>query len=82
MGVIAKLAALLLIAATDVAVAAPNIPPSEMPGRERGRFRESPLDRFMDPLALPRNAEPLLRWECPKPIPWKKQRRARQKQDC
>jgi hypothetical protein len=42
----------------------PNIPPSDLPGRERQRFQESPLDRFTDPLAKPREAAPLWHWEC------------------
>ncbi len=56
------IAGLLLIAGVAVADAAPNIPPSELPGRERERFTPSPVDRFTDPLASPRNAEPLWRW--------------------
>ncbi len=50
--------------AAGFAFAAPNIPASELPGRERQRFLETPIDRYMDPLAKPRNAEPLLRWKC------------------
>jgi hypothetical protein len=42
----------------------PNIPPGDLPGRERQRFQESPLDRFTDPLAKPRNAEPLWHQRC------------------
>jgi hypothetical protein len=53
---------LLLIAGLAVANAAPNIPSSELPGRERERFTPSPVDRFTDPLASPRNAEPLWQW--------------------
>jgi len=56
------IAGLLLIAGIAVADAAPNIPASELPGRERERFTPSPLDRFTDPLASRRNAEPLWRW--------------------
>ena len=44
-----RIAAILLLAGMSVAAAAPNIPPSELPGRERERFRESPLDRFTQP---------------------------------
>jgi len=44
-----RIAAILLLAGVSVAAAAPNIPPSELPGRERERFRESPLDRFTQP---------------------------------
>jgi hypothetical protein len=53
--------AMLLLAATSVAEAAPNVPPSELPGRERERFTPSPLDRFMQPQPLP---EPLIRSDC------------------
>ena len=49
------------IAGAIVSNAAPNIPPGEMPGRERERLTPSPLDRFTDPLASPRQAEPLYR---------------------
>jgi hypothetical protein len=65
----------LLIAGVLVASAAPNIPPGEMPGRERERFMPSPLDRFTDPSAAPRQAEPLYRWCDEKP-----QKRANRKQ--
>jgi hypothetical protein len=61
----APIASLFLIAGTiagmAMANAAPNIPPGEMPGRERERFAPSPLDRFTDPLAR-QQAEPLYRW--------------------
>ena len=56
----------LLLAGIAVAGAAPNIPPSELPGRERYRFQESPLDRFMQPDAS-RQTKPVWRWECNKP---------------
>ena len=58
-----RLAGILLIAGVAVTDAAPNIPPSEMPGRERERFTPSPVDRFTDPLAS-RNAQPLWEWQC------------------
>jgi hypothetical protein len=60
--VIHRLAAILLLAGLAAADAAPNIPPSELPGRERYRFQESPIDRFTQPGT--RKAKPLLRWEC------------------
>ena len=50
-----------LLAITSAAAAAPLVPPSDLPGRERYRFEPSPLDRFMQP-APP--AKPLLRWDC------------------
>jgi hypothetical protein len=44
-----RVAAMMLLAGISIAAAAPNIPPSELPGRERERFKESPLDRFTQP---------------------------------
>jgi hypothetical protein len=44
-----RMAAMVLLAGLSAAVAGPNISPSELPGRERERFRESPVDRFMQP---------------------------------
>lgn len=49
---------LLLITSAD---AAPLVPPSDQPGRERYRFEPSPLDRFFQPR---QPAKPLLRWDC------------------
>jgi hypothetical protein len=40
---------LLLAAGISVAAAAPPIPSSAMPGRERDRFTDSPVERFMRP---------------------------------
>ena len=45
---IPRLAAVLLIAGIAVADAAPLVPPSDQPGRERYRFTPSPLDRFFE----------------------------------
>jgi hypothetical protein len=42
-------AALLFVASITVAAAAPQIPGSALPGRERDRFMESPVERFMRP---------------------------------
>jgi hypothetical protein len=53
--------AVLLSAIAAVAVAAPNIPSSELPGRERQRFQESPVDRFTEPS---QKATPLWQWDC------------------
>ena len=53
---------LFLIAGMTAANAAPNIPAGEMPGRERERFIPSPVDRFTDPFAWPRQTQPLYRW--------------------
>jgi hypothetical protein len=43
------LAGLFLGLNIQVALAGPLIPSSEMPGRERERFTESPVERFMQP---------------------------------
>jgi hypothetical protein len=40
---------LLLAAGISVAAAAPLVPSSEMPGRERDRFTDQPVERFMRP---------------------------------
>jgi hypothetical protein len=40
---------LLLAVGASVAAAAPPIPSSALPGRERDRFTESPVERFMRP---------------------------------
>jgi len=40
---------LLLAAGISVAAAAPPVPSSALPGRERDRFTESPVERFMRP---------------------------------
>jgi hypothetical protein len=40
---------ILLAAGISAATAAPAIPSSEMPGRERDRFTDSPVERFMQP---------------------------------
>jgi len=39
----------LLLGAALAAQAQPSIPPSEMPGRERDRFIEKPVEQFMKP---------------------------------
>lgn len=56
--------AFLLAVLSAGAVAAPNIPSSELPGRERQRFQESPIDRFTQPSQKTR---PLWQWECDRP---------------
>ncbi|HEY7665543.1 MAG TPA: hypothetical protein VH934_20695 [Xanthobacteraceae bacterium] len=56
-----RLAAIVLIAGIASAGAAPLVPPSDQPGRERYRFTPSPLERFLEP-GPP--AKPLLRWQC------------------
>ena len=44
-----RIAGLLLAANVSVAAAAPQVPSSDLPGRERDRFTESPVERFMRP---------------------------------
>lgn len=46
------------------ASAAPNIPSSELPGRARQQFQESPIDRFTQPS---QKSAPLWQWECDRP---------------
>ena len=43
------LALALMLSAAAFAAAQSRIPASEMPGRERERFNESPVERFMRP---------------------------------
>jgi hypothetical protein len=73
-----------LIGGLAVANSAPKIPSSEMPGRERERFAPSPLDRFTDPLAWPKDAQPLWRWcdEPPAKQPKKKSRNSKSNKGC
>ena len=60
-----RIAAASLLAATAAAAnAAPNIPSSELPGRARQQFQESPIDRFTQPS---QKAQPLWQWECDRP---------------
>jgi len=75
------IARLLLIAGMAAADAAPNIPPSEMPGRERERFIPSPVDRFTDPFAWPRT-EPLYQWCDEKPTRRAKRKQGQRNQGC
>ena len=56
--------AMLLAAISAGADAAPNIPSSELPRRERQRFQESPIDRFTQPT---QKGAPLWQWECDRP---------------
>lgn len=64
------MAVLLQVAAIVAVHAAPNIPSSELPGRERDRFQQSPLDRFTQP---GKPAAPLWKNKCRQP-PAKKPR--------
>jgi len=76
-----QIAGLLVIAGLITAEAAPVIPSSELPGHERERFTPSPLDRFTDPLASPRNAEPLWRW-CDEPAPRRSEKKPERSRAC
>jgi hypothetical protein len=73
------LVAVVLSAATAPATAAPAVPPSEQPGRERERFTPQPLDRFMQP-SVP--AEPLIRFDCHDPATSRFKRRTRRSGPC
>ncbi len=74
-----QLTAILLVAGLVAANAAPLVPSSELPGRQRERFTPSPLDRFMQPS---QPSGPLLRWDCDdRGSPQSKQRSKRNK-DC
>jgi hypothetical protein len=72
-------ATLLLVLGLVVAEAAPLVPPSDLPGRERYRFEPSPLDRFMQPRPP---AKPLLRWDCEPRGAWQGKPRPRRNRDC
>jgi hypothetical protein len=70
-----QVAGFLLLTDFSVVSAAPNIPPSDLPGRERQRFETSPVERFMQPTQKP---EPLIRWQCDPPKSRAKKQRAKQ----
>ncbi len=76
-----RLTVLLLVAGLSAAAtAAPLVPSSELPGRQRERFTPSPLDRFMQPS---QPSGPLLRWDCDDRGAWQaKQRRSKRNRDC
>jgi hypothetical protein len=56
--------AFMLVAMSAGANAAPNIPSSELPGRARQQFQESPIDRFTQPS---QKTAPLWQWKCDRP---------------
>jgi hypothetical protein len=70
---------MMLLASISAADAAPLVPPSDLPGRERYRFTPSPLDRFMQPNPP---TKPLLRWDCGQRGGWRSTQRSRRKRDC
>jgi hypothetical protein len=71
--------AIILLLLTAAADAAPLVPPSDQPGRERYRFEPSPLDRFMRPSPP---SKPLLRWDCPTRGPARAKSRSRRNRVC
>jgi hypothetical protein len=62
-------AGVVLTVGISLAAAAPVVPSSAMPGRERERFTESPIERFMQPSppVSPQVTRPANR-KCPKPL--------------
>jgi hypothetical protein len=58
-----SLALALLVSCAAPALAQPRIPSSEMPGRERERFTDSPFERYRKPQSQIRlqSADPLPR---------------------
>ena len=69
------LTAALVLAGTSSALAQARIPSSEMPGRERERFADSPFERYRKPQQQIKlqSADPLPRWESPRKKPRRKQ---------
>jgi hypothetical protein len=74
-----RLIPMMLLASIPAADAAPLVPPSDLPGRERYRFTPSPLDRFMQPNPP---TKPLLRWDCGQRRAWHSTQRSRRHRDC
>jgi hypothetical protein len=70
---------MMLLASISAADAAPLVPPSDLPGRERYRFTPSPLDRFMQPNPP---VKPLLRWDCDQRRAGRSTQRSRRHRDC
>jgi hypothetical protein len=68
---------LLLLAGAYAAVAAPNVPASDAPGRDRQRFLESPVQRYMQPN---QPTEPLIQWQCDRRQP--RDKKAKRGQGC
>lgn len=69
----------LLAAMAAGASAAPNIPSSELPGRARQQFQESPVDRFTQPNT---QQQPLYRWDCEPRKPQKGKSRSKRAKGC
>jgi hypothetical protein len=70
---------MMLLASISAADAAPLVPPSDLPGRERYRFTPSPLDRVMQPNPP---VKPLLRWDCDPRRARHSTQRSRRHRDC
>jgi hypothetical protein len=68
------IAGLLLAVGVSVAAAAPPIPSSVLPGRERDRFTNSPVERFMRP--GPYQPPPVVQWTSKPPCEAHKPRRS------
>jgi hypothetical protein len=73
-----RIVTFFILAGIGLADAAPNIPSSELPGRERQRFLESPVDRFTQP---PKRTEPLWQWDC-EPGKTKGERKPKRRKGC
>ena len=73
------IAVVLLVVGIPAAEAAPLVPSSDLPGRERYRFTPSPLDRFMQPNPP---ARPLLQWDWGARRGWRGRAWARRRRPC
>ena len=73
------IAAIILLSGLAAASAAPAISGSEAPGRDRLRFQESPVERYMQPT---QPSEPLIRWQCDPNKPRPKAKRGKRTNPC
>jgi hypothetical protein len=75
---------LLVAAGISVATAAPPIPSSELPGRERERFTDSPVERFMrpGPFLSPQVIEPAAAAQCDLHKPSHSRPRSAKRKNC
>lgn len=75
---------LLLAVGISVAAAAPLIPPSELPGRERDRFTDSPVERFMrpGPYQSPQAIDPTIELPCDVRKPRHSKSRSARRKSC
>ena len=74
----------LLATGVSVAAAAPPVPSSVLPGRERDRFTESPVERFMrpGPYQTPQVIEPTSAFKCDVHKPRHSKSRSAKPQGC